>query len=778
MEAITIPHIHIPSIDISGICLPGIGVPDGGKKGLIWPKGLKESIKAIYDPASQGMTNYDVIEAYAEDFTNWTLDNSNGIATVIKNEIHITESIVYYRSVVRQDKVRGTQPFKVLISGLTDSQAVQYIYNDGKSYVTKKLTTNGVHELPASSTQRNGFNVEPAGACDVTIKQLPTSMLQDLSGNGNHAYLYGGKGKLNSGIGVYGIDVTENIIQPNRFEYLYDNITKEVTFVKALAAGTYLFFINKNIVNSTQQIKIAGIDRPIHFVNSTTNETYYSITEDGIYDIDFVTDADTVIRTSYTTNQELNLRVQFLPYYPNQLCYDGKMYAVCYGFPILEDYTVIADRTWFDNMNRACFLSKTIEVGVGAFLFEIFGSNNTFDTYSYGNINNVKPFETGITYQTKKSYNGNSILSGNFNDSDVLTIGKIRPTEYNGYVGCHGKIIIADRSFPIEWINWLKENFFTIDIPTPAYDFDFSKLKSGETTFTDKYGNKLSLHNFAWSEMSGKDGYLTNFRGWRAASSPHFVTDIQHNQFILTSVLQKSTNGFVYKWAKDVTNEIPSYAIEVKGIDSIAPGFLSYQHATEEISQLYFDIKQDGIHILPKCTTNIRTWCGFVIRDFAGECNLTVRLIPLYPQALVFDGVDDYAMTEPMTIKTIIVDAIFFSLNKIVYDNRVKGEVSEPFALYNETGYPAYDRRNTNGLTYINGELNTSVKSDDLLNKRYITCLTNDAVKNNQFIGVNRTRLGYFADIALYRITGFTEVLTPDQIWKWYQKNQPKGGDK
>lgn len=402
MEAITIPHIHIPSIDIGGICLPGIGVPDGGKKGLIWPKGLKESIKAIYDPAKQGMTNYDVIEAYAEDFTNWTLDNSNGIATVTKNEIHITESIVYYRSVVRQDKVRGTQPFKVLISGLTDSQAVQYIYNDGKSYVTKKLTTNGVHELPASSTQRNGFNVEPAGACDVTIKQLPTSMLQDLSGNGNHAYLYGGKGKLNSGMGVYGIDVTENIIQPNRFEYLYDNITKEVTFVKALAAGTYLFFINKNIVNSTQQIKIAGIDRPIHFVNSTTNETYYSITEDGIYDIDFVTDADTVIRTSYTTNQELNLRVQFLPYYPNQLCYDGKMYAVCYGFPILEDYTVIADRTWFDKMNRACFLSKTIEVGVGAFLFEIFGSNNTFDTYSYGNINNVKPFETGITYQTKK----------------------------------------------------------------------------------------------------------------------------------------------------------------------------------------------------------------------------------------------------------------------------------------------------------------------------------------------------------------------------------------
>mgnify|MGYP001517696511 FL=1 len=147
MNPITIPNITIPVIGLPTIGIPSVGFPSASGGGLVWPAGMKEHIKAIYDPALQGMTNYDVIEAYAEDFTNWTLDNSNGIATVTKNEIHITESIIYYRSVVRQDKVRGTQPFKVLISGLTDSQAVQYIYNDGKSYVTKKLTTNGVHEL-------------------------------------------------------------------------------------------------------------------------------------------------------------------------------------------------------------------------------------------------------------------------------------------------------------------------------------------------------------------------------------------------------------------------------------------------------------------------------------------------------------------------------------------------------------------------------------------------------------------------------------------------------
>lgn len=35
------------------------------------PANIKNAIKAIYDPKKQGMTNYDVIEAYVEDFTNW-----------------------------------------------------------------------------------------------------------------------------------------------------------------------------------------------------------------------------------------------------------------------------------------------------------------------------------------------------------------------------------------------------------------------------------------------------------------------------------------------------------------------------------------------------------------------------------------------------------------------------------------------------------------------------------------------------------------------------------
>ena len=422
------------------------------------PANIKNAIKAIYDPAKQGMTNYDVIEAYAEDFTNWTLDNSNGIATVTKNEIHITESIVYYRSVVRQDKVRGTQPFKVLISGLTDSQAVQYIYNDGKSYVTKKLTTNGVHELPASSTQRNGFNVEPAGACDVTIKQLPTSMLQDLSGNGNHAYLYGGKGKLNSGMGLYKVDFTSW-----RKSSVQTEVKPDVVKVTPNTSN-YLFIQYANSVEiPSYKIKVIGLGDNVL--------KYQYATENGRKEINIV-EGENELPTSIKVSNDYQIGYRLtpgtsvftitqIPDYPDQLCYDGGMCAVAYEFPILTDYTIIADRTWFDIRDISCFIGKRNGSGdnLGAFEFE-FRANKTF---SFGGDNNIIFADNNIVYQTKNSYNGAEIKLGSLDDTDVLIIGaaqrNVNDKAQDPYIGCHGKIIIADRSFTEEEINWLKDNW-------------------------------------------------------------------------------------------------------------------------------------------------------------------------------------------------------------------------------------------------------------------------------------------------------------------------------
>lgn len=462
MNPITIPNIIIPTIGLPTIGIPSVGFPSASGGGLVWPKGLKESIKAIYDPASQGMTNYDVIEAYVEDFTYWTLDNT-GITSTPKKIVIPTGTELKY--------VIAFRGFNSFTAGFdikyTGNAVITYRYNKEDGTVgTIAIDKSGIYHLPASVRAQNnfGFYCNPQTVTEeATIEQLPTSILKDLSGNGNHAYLYGGKGKLNSGMGVYQEDFTTFNKNDNvaTYENVSSNICHIIEFKSTIA---FLYKSTGTKINSIT-VKISG-----NFNGTTIVWQYYlndklnsiDISEPGIYTLP---GSDGTGRTSGFYNRvavgKVDITITQIPDYPNQLCYDGKMYAVCYGFPILEDYTVMADRTWFDKMNRACFLSKITTSGTGAFGFEFYNEFNACVTYSYNLFTDVELFKNGITYQTKNSYNGTPIKynASGIKDNSELYIGKLRPTEYNGYVGCHGKIIVADRSFTEGEITWLKDNW-------------------------------------------------------------------------------------------------------------------------------------------------------------------------------------------------------------------------------------------------------------------------------------------------------------------------------
>ncbi len=459
-------YTNIGAVVLGEWYIPGTPTPPEPEQ----PDWFKESIVAWYSPyCKQRMTNFDVIESYADVFTKWRIESTGVTSTQKKIVIAAGTELKY--NVAYKGFGNSIAEFDIKYTG---SAVIRYHYNkeDGTTGIIT-INRSGIYHLPASiKAQKNfGFYCNPQTVTEeATIEQLPTSILKDFSGNGNHAYLYGGKGKLDSGMGVYGIDVTENIIQQNRFEYLYDNITKEVTFIKALSAGSYLFIINKNIVNSTQQIKFEGIDSPIRFINSTTNETYYNITEDGIYDIEFVTDANTIISINYTTNQELNLKVQFLPYYPDQLCYDGKMYAVAYDMPILTDYTIITDRTWFkDKINSWSYFADKKK----AFTFERTGNGKSFDVMSFAAETEIELQKDGVSYQTKTSYNGNAINyhSDQADNDDRLVIGSTKDSLGNQcFIGCHSDILIFNRTLTEYELSWVKNNMMCSKQQEPDID--------------------------------------------------------------------------------------------------------------------------------------------------------------------------------------------------------------------------------------------------------------------------------------------------------------------
>lgn len=767
MNPITIPNITIPVIGLPTIGIPSVGFPSASGGGLVWPKGLKESIKAIYDPAKQGMTNYDVIEAYVEDFTNWNYVKARGTATVSQHKFIITECVLNGLGIV-EDTQEPYSNLTVRITGITDNQGVLITdYVNGQHQIINTITEDGIYTIE-DRHHFIGFGCNFVGTCNITIEQLPTSILKDLSGNGNHAYLYGGKGKLNSGMGIYKEDFTsygykDAVINP--FTAILTNNTKSLLF--------YYNVMTKDI--ESYNVKINGIvDEHIIFFyrNEEGIEQQFHISKDGNYAVPKCYRIGTSgVATGYTannTNENTKITITQIPDYPNQLCYDGKMYAVCYGFPILEDYTIMADRTWFKNVG--CFAGKrSASDNKGAFVFEN-NSSNGFVCYNYGGVNNINRVDNKITYQTIHDYNGQAINRANSVDTDFLLIGGglYRPTTNSFdefWQGCHGKIIIADRSLTEDEITWLKNNLFTIEIPTPAYDFDFSKLKSGENTFTDKYGNELSLYNFQWAGMSGKDGYIEDFAVW-GKNTERYTGSITNKTINITEV-SKANSICVYTSPKK-----QNIKLYITGLITGQNIILGNADVPSTVGNII--VSENGLYDIDESQFNQYFGIGF---GFTGDCNITITQLPLYPNALVFDGVDDYCKLPKMTIKSVILDVVpLYIGNDMLYDCRTGGDMNA-FGIYNEADIVAYSARN-DGKTYINGELNTTLTALDIGINRQIVCVTNDnAVEHEQFIG-SSISVNSVAKMALYRITGFTEVLTPDQVWKWYQKNKPKGGDK
>jgi hypothetical protein len=449
MNPITIPNISIPTIGIPTIGIPSVGFPSAsGGGGLSWPAGMKEHIKAIYDPKKQGITNFDVIESYTEDFTTWRYLDSRGIATITGSTIHITEA----KSIqgIVEDNKEPYSDIKILVQGVTADNPLNVRDINGTKAVIDK---DGVYEFKDNGLYF-GFGFSKVGVVDVTITQLPTSILKDLSGNGNHAYLYGGKGKLNSGMGLYKVDFTSW-----RKSSVQTEVKPDVVKVTPNTSN-YLFIQYANSVEiPSYKIKVIGLGDNVL--------KYQYATENGRKEINIV-EGENELPTSIKVSNDYQIGYRLtpgtsvftitqIPDYPDQLCYDGKMYAVCYGFPILTDYTVMADRTWFELTANSAFISKAKTSNNGAFLFELYQERE--HVLSFGQYNDVS-FEDGvITYQTKNTYNGTNIQSGTSSDENVLYIGKIRDNTTAGFNGCHGKIIIADRSFTEDEITWLKDNW-------------------------------------------------------------------------------------------------------------------------------------------------------------------------------------------------------------------------------------------------------------------------------------------------------------------------------
>lgn len=165
-------------------------------------------------------------------------------------------------------------------------------------------------------------------------------------------------------------------------------------------------------------------------------------------------------------------------------------------------------------------------------------------------------------------------------------------------------------------------------------------------------------------------------------------------------------------------------------------------------------------------TTQVR-FIGIAFnKDTFDNVNIKFTFQPLYPDSLVTDGVDDYGQVQNLQqgVKMLFYTCNPFSLNKIFYDQTKQGW--RKFNIYNQIDKIAYNERNENGVTYIDGNLNSLLLANDLVNKKQIITIVNEGSDANNtispiYFSVNQYN-GYFANLAFYNSIGFDSVPTKE----------------
>lgn len=485
-------YTNIGAVVLGEWYIPGTPTPPEPEQ----PDWFKESIVAWYSPyCKQRMTNYDVIEAYVEDFTNWNYVKARGVATISQHKFIITECILKGLSIV-EDIQEPYSNLTVRIIGITDNQEVLITdYVNGKHQIINTITEDGIYTIE-DRHHFVGFGCNFVGTCNITIEQLPTSILKDYSGNKHDAYLYGFKGRLNSGVGIYAQDFTKWIFGSTINNNISTKHHNKIHIVKKNPNNNFGFTIGiqkANYYNKPYKLKFnfnKEIDDIKFSVVSTdgnlqSTQVYsVNINDGSVIDIPIISEEifnnqkEPNIYYDFGTNKDIEIDIELIPDYPNQLCYDGKSYAVAYGLPILTDYTVIADRTWFaEKVDNGVFMSKALEQN-GAFILE-YKQGDKWNTYSYYSATNINiDKDNSIVYQTKNKYNEQTIYPGDKQDTDTLFIGTIRKDDSRSFIGCHGDILLFNRTLTDDELSVIKEVVFGIsDIKDALLTVDKKYIK-------------------------------------------------------------------------------------------------------------------------------------------------------------------------------------------------------------------------------------------------------------------------------------------------------------
>lgn len=168
--------------------------------------------------------------------------------------------------------------------------------------------------------------------------------------------------------------------------------------------------------------------------------------------------------------------------------------------------------------------------------------------------------------------------------------------------------------------------------------------------WVDKTGNghDLQMKNFAWGGMSGVGGYKYNFLSNDWSVDVNQCGALSHKIVIIN----KRTSVQLFKSIRNELENTINITLKITGLEANGSSFKVYDNVGSSHVQKY---NKDGIYQIDYTATE---GAGRIYFYVPGgnmgqlENPITIEQLPLYPGALVFDGVDDYGVCDNFPILT------------------------------------------------------------------------------------------------------------------------------
>lgn len=169
--------------------------------------------------------------------------------------------------------------------------------------------------------------------------------------------------------------------------------------------------------------------------------------------------------------------------------------------------------------------------------------------------------------------------------------------------------------------------------------------------WVDKTGNghDLQLKNLAWAGMSGVGGYKYDFL------SNDWSADVNQLSVVLSHkivIINKITSIQLVKLIRNELENTVNITLKITGLEANGSSFKIYDNVGSSHAQEY---NKDGIYQINYTATEGASRIYFYVPGGnMGQLEnpITIEQLPLYPGALVFDGVDDYGTCDNFPILT------------------------------------------------------------------------------------------------------------------------------